>query len=74
MYSNTHNSGFQAGSLLGALGVAPLLALRQGGVSVELVTRGAGYGALGGLGLSGAWWASFCCECEQERRFLYGSL
>ncbi|KAI8466425.1 MAG: hypothetical protein J3K34DRAFT_433877 [Monoraphidium minutum] len=46
------HKGFQAGSLIGLLGVAPALALRAGAVTADLVTRGAAYGALGGVALS----------------------
>lgn len=46
--------GYQAGSIIGLLGVVPVMALRRGGLSalsLELVTAGAAYGALGGLTL-----------------------
>jgi hypothetical protein len=46
------SAGFQAGSLIGLAGVVPVLALRRGGVTAELVTAGSGYGALGGMALS----------------------
>lgn len=55
LMAHVAQKGFQAGSLVGLLGVVPVMAISKGGLqalSVELVTSGAAYGALGGTGLS----------------------
>jgi len=47
-------------------GAVPILALRQGGISAELVTRGAGWGALGGIGLSALLYAGKRMTIDSE--------